>query len=89
MTQPASEIGETPADRAIRIASALAAEVAVLRERLGVFEMICERDGVLPPGEIDRFRPDENQSQKLRAGRLGLIERVFRALRVEDRGGSR
>lgn len=88
VTEPASEIGSASADRAIQMATALAAEVAVLRERLGVLEILCERGGVLPSGAIDHFRPDPTTSQKLRAERLGLIERVFNALRVDNRGKS-
>ena len=75
--------GSSSADRAMRMTAALSAEVAALRERLAVLEMVGHRKGLIGREEIDRFRPSDEESRRLRGYRLSLINRVFRALRVE------
>lgn len=82
VTTQAPEPGTSPADRAIRMAAALAAELAVVRERLQVIEMMIERKGLIMSDEIERFVPTDDEHCRLRTARVGLIDRVFKALRA-------
>jgi len=74
--------GTTVAERTLRMVTALSAEVAVLRERLAVLESVAEQKGVLTVAELDEYRPAAAQAMAFRAARLGLIDRVFRALKA-------
>ena len=74
--------GGSVAERTLQMVTALAAEVAVLRERLEVVEMISEQRGLLSREDIDAFSPDAETAGRLREARLALIDRVFHALKV-------
>ena len=71
-------IGSTVADRSLQIATALSAEVAVLRERLEIFESLIVDRGLLGPDDIDSY----DAGTTVAAGRRAFLERVFGAMRV-------
>lgn len=75
------EIGSTVADRALAVATALSAEVVVLRGRLETMERLAVRHGLFTSGEIDGFVPTMDEAQASKAGRQGFVQRVFGALR--------
>lgn len=76
------DMGVSVADRSLRIATALAAEVASLRERLAVVERVAADRQLFSSAEVDNYRPDETTAAAFRAERIGLIGRVFGALRA-------
>ena len=76
------KIGATVADRSLAMVTALTAEVAVLRERLAILEQIAGERGMLTGAEIDAYRPDPQTAAQFKAARLGLIQRVFGAMRA-------
>ena len=82
MAQMSPEPGSSSADRALRMVTALSAEVAALRERLAVLELVAERKGLIGREEIERFHPGDEEGRRLRGYRSGLIDRVFGALRA-------
>jgi hypothetical protein len=77
------QLGSSSADRALRMVTALSAEVAALRERLAVLEMVGECKGLIRSDEIEGFRPSDEEARRLQGYRSDLIDRVFRALRVD------
>lgn len=76
-------IGTTVADRSLRIATALSAEVAVLQERLAIMERLAAAHGLFGPGEVDAYTPDPGIAEAFAAARRAFTERVFGAMRVK------
>jgi len=74
-------LGTTVADRSLRVATALSAEVVVLRERLALIEMLAAERGLFGPEEIDAYRPSPQAAEGMRGKRLSFIERVFGGMR--------
>jgi hypothetical protein len=68
-------------DMLLAMVTALAGELAVLRERLDTSERLLEAAGVLPRGKIETFAPDAAGTAEREALRKNLIGRVFRPLR--------
>lgn len=87
MIQDRPELGESVAERTLQMVAALTAEVAVLRERLELVELIGAETGTLAPGAVDAFRPDAATAQRLKRTRLALIDSVFRHLRERPQPG--
>jgi len=77
-----ANMGPGMAERALQIATALAAEVASLRERLAVVEQVAADKRLFSSAEIDSYQPDETTAAAFKAERIGLIGRVFGALRA-------
>ena len=75
-------IGTTVADRGLRIATALSAEVIVLRERLEIVERLAAAHGLFGPADIDAYVPDVAVTEGFAAKRLTFLERVFGAMRM-------
>lgn len=80
--QPTDDLGPSVADRALRITTALAAEVAALRERLAVVERLAADRQLFTSADVDDYRPDEPTAANFRVERIGLIKRVFGALQA-------
>ena len=74
-------LGTTVADRSLRIATALSAEVVVLRERLALLEMLMVERGLLGPEEIEAYRPSSQANDGMKAKRLSFLDRVFGSMR--------
>lgn len=75
-------ITDTIAEQSLRIVTALSAEVAVLRERLDIFEQVAIKRALIDKGELDRFRPDADTRALFKASRLDMIKRVFAAIKL-------
>lgn len=75
-------ITDTVAEQSLRIVTALSAEVAVLRERLDVFEKVAVDRALIEEGDLDRFRPDQETSLRFKTDRLAMIKRVFAAMKL-------
>jgi hypothetical protein len=76
-------IGSTMADRSLQIATALSAEVVVLRERLEIVERLLAAHGLFGPAEIDGYRPEPAVAAGFAARRRAFLERIFGAMRVD------
>lgn len=87
MTEERPELGETVAERTLQMVLALTAEVAVLRERLELVELLGAENGTLAPGAVDAYRPDAATAGKLKRARLALIDSVLRPLRERPQSG--
>lgn len=68
-------------DRLLAIATAMAAEIAVLRERLDTTQRLLERRGVFEADAIEVFVATAQEAALRDAARMDLIARVFRPLR--------
>ncbi|KQM22220.1 hypothetical protein [Novosphingobium sp. Leaf2] len=81
-TTPADALGTTVADRSLRIATALSAEVIVLRERLAIIERLAAERGVFSGADIDGYQLSPEAAAEAKTKRLSFLERVFGALRA-------
>ena len=77
-------IGTSVADRSLQIATALAAEVAVLRERLEIVERLAADHGLFCPADVDAYVPEPSVAEGFAAKRRAFIERIFGAMRVNQ-----
>lgn len=75
-------IGSTVADQSLQIATALSAEVVVLRERLEIVERLTAAHGLFGPEEVDSYRPDDAVAAGFKAKRQAFLIRIFGAIRV-------
>jgi len=75
-------VGNTVADRSLRVSTALSAEVVVLRERLEIVERLAAERGLFGPEEVDAYRPSPEVAAVLKTRRGSFLERVFGALRA-------
>ena len=67
-------------DQLYAVALATAAELSVAYDRIDALERLLATKGVLAPGDVDAFRPDEAAELARAARRDELIGRVFAAL---------
>jgi len=58
----------------------LATEVHVSRQRELALEALLVRHGVLKPGEVDQYRPTEEEARVLDRERDGLTNRLIRII---------
>jgi len=79
LTEP---LGSTVADRSLRLATALSAEVVVLRERVEIIERLAAERGLFGPGDVDAYRPSPQAAQELKGKRLSFLARVFGGMRA-------
>ncbi len=77
-------IGSTVADRGLQIATALSAEVVVLRERLEIIERLAAAYGLFGPAEVDSYQAEPPVAAGFLAKRRAFLERVFGAMRVQQ-----
>lgn len=68
-------------DHLMGMVTALAAQLAVTRERLDTVERLAEAAGLFGPGDIDRYAPDEKAVEQRDTIRQTLIARIFRPIR--------
>lgn len=76
------DIGDTVADRSLRIVTALSAEVVVLQARLEMLERVAAANGVLESTDPSGFGGDAAIAGVLKTKRQEFIERVFSAMRA-------
>lgn len=62
-----------------RMVTELTSELWILRDRVMVLEHLLHRAGVLTPGEVDDFVPDQELTSALQQEREGLVGRVIGA----------
>jgi hypothetical protein len=68
-------------DQLIGMVTALAAQLAVTRERLDTVERLAEAAALFGPDQVDRFVPDAAATQQRDTIRQTLIARIFRPIR--------
>lgn len=80
-------------DKLLAITMALAAELAVTRDRLDTIERLLERDGHINRGDIEAYEPDEAVRERRHQWRETYLERLLRIvhhdLESEKAGESR
>jgi hypothetical protein len=76
--------GFTVAERSLQIATALSAEVVVLRERLEIVERLAAAHNLFGPEDVDSFRPDDAVATGFKARRRAFLERIFGAMRAKQ-----
>ncbi|MCE7796482.1 hypothetical protein LWE61_07890 [Sphingobium sufflavum] len=65
-------------DQLFGMLTALAAQLAVTRERLDTVERLAQAAGLFGPDDVDSFQPDGASSQARDGIRQHLIARIFR-----------
>jgi hypothetical protein len=80
--KPSEPLDTTVADRSLRVATALSAEVVVLRERLEIIERLAVERGLFGPDDVDGYRPSAQTAEALKRKRLSFLERVFGGMRA-------
>jgi hypothetical protein len=70
-------------DRVAALVMELAAELHVAETRCRALERLLVREGVLSPGTVDAFDPNEDESRELEAARDALLRRLLRIM-TED-----
>ena len=74
---------EPIAERLVRVAMNLAAELAVVRERLDTVERLLAERGQVTAADIEGYRPDETTEAERRAWRETYVRRIFADLEGE------
>ncbi|NDA60748.1 MAG: hypothetical protein EBX50_01780 [Chitinophagia bacterium] len=75
---------EDPAvERVLNITMAVAAEVAVLHERMDTIERILEAKGLLNRKEIENYIPDENAAEERQGWHARFSARILRIVQQE------
>lgn len=67
-------------DQLFGIVTALAAQLAVTRERLDTVERLAQKAGLFGPADVDAFEASEAEGTARDALRQGLIARIFRPM---------
>ncbi|MCS6928420.1 MAG: hypothetical protein NZM43_02885 [Saprospiraceae bacterium] len=70
-------------ERVMNIAMAVAAEVAVLRERIDTIERLLEAKGVLKQSEIEEFVPTDEQAEERQLWHARYASRILRIVKQE------
>ena len=71
---------EPAAEKILAMVTALATEVAVLRERQDTFERIAAHKGYVLASDMEAFEPDEDAAAERRQWRNDYLDRVFHVL---------
>lgn len=70
-------------ERVMNIAMAIAAEVAVVRERMDTIERILESKGVVSKNEIETFVPTDEQAEERQLWHTRYSARILRIIQQE------
>jgi hypothetical protein len=66
-------------DRAVAMIMALAAELAVTKDRLRAMEVLLVRQGALQADALDAYTPDAEEAKKLAADRDAFARQIVEA----------
>jgi hypothetical protein len=67
-------------DQVVAVVLRLAMEVSVLRDRLGTYEELFEKHGVLSRDDIEGFKPSKSEAAARQKARTELIESIINDL---------
>jgi hypothetical protein len=70
-------------ERVLNISMAVAAEVAVLHERMDTIERLLEAKGVLTKKEIEEYVPDDQASEERQTWHARFTARILRIVQQE------
>jgi hypothetical protein len=70
-------------ERVMNIAMAIAAEVAVVRERMDTIERILEAKGIISQSEIEAFVPNDEQAEERQLWHARYSARILRIVQQE------
>lgn len=70
-------------ERVLNIATALAMELAVTRERLDTVERLLAEKQLIAPEEIERFNPTRQQAEQRARWTQEYLARIFRYVQQE------
>ncbi|MDV3456100.1 hypothetical protein RZN05_03830 [Sphingomonas sp. HF-S4] len=68
-------------DQLLGMVTALAAQLAVTRERLDTVERLAQAAGLFGPDEVDTYQPSADAAQARDTIRKTLVARIFRPVR--------
>ncbi len=74
---------EPLAERLTHMLIAVATELAVTHERVDTLERLLHEAGVIEPGRIDSFAPDEDAETARREWRERFLDKLFEHLQAE------
>jgi hypothetical protein len=81
---------ESPGEsRLMAICVALAAELAVVRERLDTVERLAESAGVFRQADVETYEPDPAAAAARDGLRQRLLKHVFRVIRMDGERAAR
>ncbi len=66
-------------DRALAMIMALAAELAVTKDRLRALEVLLEKAGTISAGALDAYRPEPAEAAALAVDRNALVQQLIEA----------
>jgi hypothetical protein len=66
-------------DRTVAMVMALAAELAVTKDRLRALEVLLEKSASLSPGALDSYQPSPSEAKALAAERQAMVQQLFDA----------
>lgn len=75
--------GDAEVEKVLDVTLALAGEVSVLYTRLRALERIVEQHGLLQPGEVEAFRPSDEDARALDEWRTTFIRTVLRPIQAD------
>lgn len=76
-------LGDAEVEKVLDVTLALAGEVSVLYTRLRALERLVEQHGLLKPGEVEAFRPSDEDARALDAWRAEFIRSVLRPIQAD------
>lgn len=75
--------GDAEVEKVLDVTLALAGEVSVLYTRLRALERIVEQHGLLKPGEVEAFRPSDEDARALDEWRANFVRTVLRPIQAD------
>lgn len=76
-------LGDAEVEKVLDVTLALAGEVSVLYTRLRALERLVEQHGLLQPGEVEAFRPSDDDARALDEWRANFIRSVLRPIQAD------
>ncbi|MBL8643159.1 MAG: hypothetical protein JNK21_04435 [Rhodospirillaceae bacterium] len=70
-------------ERVLSITMAVAAEVAVLRERMDTIERLMESGTAVTKASIDAYKPDDNAARERQEWHAAYVARILRIIHQE------
>lgn len=84
MTAEQTFFADPALDRAVGMIMALAAELAVARDRQRALEVLLEQAGVIQPGALDRYVPAADEQARLAADRAASVRALMACIDGEQ-----
>ena len=73
-------LGSETNDKMMRVVMALAREVYILQDRLGIVEKMLEDKDILSRQAIDEYKPDDSEHKLIQQRRDQFIQQLLRPI---------